>query len=255
MKIVCKRNDLLKGVNIVSKAVPTRTTVTILECIKIDASSDNIVMTASDTQLSIETKIDGTIEDRGIIALDAKFFSDIVKTLTSDTVTIESDSNFHTKITSGKAKFETTGRSGEDFSPLPLVPSNNPIVISQLALRESIQQTIFSIADSNDQKPMTGEQFKIEKNHLRVESLDGHRISIRNITLNEELNNNQEDYDIVISGKTLNEISKIINGGAEDMVNLYITKVPEEKKNEVTQFIKFEFDNTTVVSTLLPGGY
>lgn len=255
MKIVCKRNDLLKGVNIVSKAVPTRTTVTILECIKIDASSDNIVMTASDTQLSIETKIDWTIEDRGIIALDAKFFSDIVKTLTSDTVTIESDSNFHTKITSGKAKFETTGRSGEDFSPLPLVPSNNPIVISQLALRESIQQTIFSIADSNDQKPMTGEQFKIEKNHLRVESLDGHRISIRNITLNEELNNNQEDYDIVISGKTLNEISKIINGGAEDMVNLYITKVPEEKKNEVTQFIKFEFDNTTVVSTLLPGGY
>ena len=149
MKIVCKRNDLLKGVNIVSKAVPTRTTVTILECIKIDASSDNIVMTASDTQLSIETKIDGTIEDRGIIALDAKFFSDIVKTLTSDTVTIESDSNFHTKITSGKAKFETTGRSGEDFSPLPLVPSNNPIVISQLALRESILLSRIFLCFSN----------------------------------------------------------------------------------------------------------
>ena len=66
--------NLLKGVNIVSKAVPTRTTMAILECILIDASANEIKLMANDMELGIETIIDGTIEERGIIALDAKNF-------------------------------------------------------------------------------------------------------------------------------------------------------------------------------------
>lgn len=254
MKIVCSQSDLLKAVNIVSKAVPARTTVTILECIKIDARENDIVLTASDTQLSIETRIEGTIEERGMVALNAKFFSEIVRSLTSNDVTIECDSSYKTKIICGKAKFETMGRSGEDFTALPLVSEEHPIVISQMLLRDIIQQTIFSISDSNDQKPMTGEQFKIEDNHLRIESLDGHRISIRNVLLNEDLNPEPVKYDVVVSGKSLNEVSKILTGGADDQVRIYISKPAEDTMNE-TRFIRFDFDKTKVVSTLLPGGY
>lgn len=255
MKIVCDRADLLKKVNIVLKAVPTRTTVTILECIKIDASGDKIIMTASDTSLSIETVVEGKIEERGIVALDAKFFSDIVRTLSSQDVTIETDDQFRTRITSGKAKFETLGRSGEDFTPFPYVPKENGVVISEMALRDIIQQTIFSIAESNEQKPMTGEQFLIDQNHLRVESLDGHRISIRNLDLNPEKNHNEKSYHVLIAGKTLNEISKILNGGADDDVTIYLTGGEDGHESETTQFVEFDFDKTRVVSSLLPGGY
>lgn len=254
MKIVCSQSELLKAVNIVSKAVPTRTTVTILECIKIDAREDEIVLTASDTQLSIETKIEGQIEERGMVALNAKFFSEIIRSLSSNEVTIESDDSFKTKIICGKAKFETMGRSGEDFPTLPLVSEEQPIIISQMMLRDVIQQTIFSISDSNDQKPMTGEQFKIKDNRLRIESLDGHRISIRNVLLNEDMNPNPFQCDVVVSGKSLNEISKILSGGADDQVKIYISKVSENSMNE-TRFIRFDFDQTKVISTLLPGGY
>lgn len=183
MKIICSKSNLLYGVNIVSKAVPTRTTMAILECILIDASAGEIKLTANDMELGIETKIEGEIEERGIIALDAKVFSDIVRKLPDNEVVIETDSSFKTTITCEKAKFNIIGKSGEDFSYIPYIERNEEITISQFTLKEVIRQTIFSIADNDNNKLMTGELFEINENSLKVVSLDGHRISIRNIEL------------------------------------------------------------------------
>ena len=79
MKIVCTKSELLKGVNITLRAVPVRTTMTILECILIDATTDIIKLTANDMELGIQTEIPGDIIDRGMIAIDAKIFSEIVE--------------------------------------------------------------------------------------------------------------------------------------------------------------------------------
>ena len=241
MKLICSKANLLKGVNIVSKAVPTRTTMAILECILIDASANEIKLMANDMELGIETKIEGTIEERGIIALDARFFSDIVRKLPDSEVTIETDPSFKTVITCEKANFTIVGKSGEDFAYIPIIPRNEPIVISQFTLKEVIRQTIFSIADNENNKLMTGELFEIEENRLKVVSLDGHRISIRNIELKEPYENKK----VVVPGKSLIEISKIIPGSTEEQVNLFITD----------NHIIFEFDKTTVVSRLIEGEY
>ena len=237
MKIICSKSNLLYGVNIVSKAVPTRTTMAILECILIDASAGEIKLTANDMELGIETKIEGEIEERGIIALDAKVFSDIVRKLPDNEVVIETDSSFKTTITCEKAKFNIIGKSGEDFSYIPYIERNEEITISQFTLKEVIRQTIFSIADNDNNKLMTGELFEINENSLKVVSLDGHRISIRNI----ELKNNYEHKKVVVPGKTLQEISKILPGNADEDVSMYLSD----------NHIVFEFGNTTVVSRLI----
>lgn len=241
MKITCSKAELAKGVNIVSKAVPTRTTMAILECILIDASTNEIKLIANDMEIGIETIIEGNIEERGIIALDARFFSDIVRKLPDSEVTIETDSTFKTQITCEKANFTIVGKSGEDFSCIPIIPRNEPIVISQFTLKEVIRQTIFSIADNENNKLMTGELFEIEGNKLKIVSLDGHRISIRNI----ELKESYENKKVVVPGKSLNEVSKIVPGSTEEMVNIFITD----------NHIIFEFDKTTVVSRLIDGEY
>ncbi len=106
MKLICSKANLLKGVNIVSKAVPTRTTMAILECILIDASANEIKLMANDIELGIETIIDGTIEERGIIALDAKIFSEIVRKLADNDVTIETDASFKTVISCEKGQVQ-----------------------------------------------------------------------------------------------------------------------------------------------------
>ena len=241
MKLLCSKSNLLKGVNIVSKAVPVRTTMAILECILIDASANEIKLTANDMELGIETIIEGEIQKQGIIALDAKIFSEIVRKLPDSEITIETDDSFQTSITCEKSKFHIVGKSGEDFSYLPFVERKNLISLSQFTLKEVIRQTIFSIADNDSNKIMSGELFEIQENKMKVVSLDGHRISIRNIKLKE----NYEYKKVIVPGKTLNEVSKILPGSAEEDVSLFITD----------NHILFEFDRTTIVSRLIEGEY
>lgn len=241
MKLICSKSNLLHGVNIVSKAVPTRTTMAILECILIDASADEIKLTANDMELGIETKIEGEIAQRGIIALNAKIFSDIVRKLPDSDVVIETDAEFKTTITCEKAKFDIIGKSGEDFSYIPYIEHNECIVMSQFTLKEVIRQTIFSIADNDNNKLMMGELFEIEENELKVVSLDGHRISIRNITLKD----NYKHKKVIVPGKTLLEVSKILPGNTEEDVHIYLSE----------NHIVFEFNATTVVSRLIEGEY
>lgn len=241
MKIICSKSDLLHGVNIVSKAVPSKTTMAILECILIDASANEIKLTANDMELGIETKIKGEIQEKGIIALDAKIFTEIVRKLPDSEVTIITDQSLKTTITCEKAKFNIIGKSGEDFSYLPYIEKDYFIALSQFTLKDIIRQTIFSISDNDNNKLMTGELIDINGDELKIVSLDGHRISIRKVQLKE----NYDNRKVVVPGKTLNEISKILTGDLEAEVKLFFTD-----KN-----IVFEFDETTVVSRLIEGEY
>lgn len=241
MKIVCKKADLLNGVQIVSKAVPNKTTMSILECILIDVRNGEIKLAANDMELGIETRIEGEVIEKGIIALDAKIFLEIVRKLPDSNIKIETDSSFKTVITCEKAKFNIIGKSGEDFSYLPLIERNDSVVVSQFTLKEIIRQTIFSIADNDNNKLMTGELFEINDDTLKVVSLDGHRISIRKI----QLKNSYPFKKIVVPGKTLNEISKILSGDTDKDVSIFFTD----------NHILFEFDDTIVVSRLIEGEY
>ena len=241
MKIICSKSNLVKGVSIVSKAVPSKTTMPILECILVDVSTDEIKLTANDMELGIETRIEGDIIERGIIALNAKIFSEIVRKLPDSEVTIETVENNQTLITCEKAKFNIAAQSGEDFSYLPAVEKEDYITVSEFTLKEVIRQTIFSIADNDTNKMMTGELFEIEDNMLKVVSLDGHRISIRKI----ELKESYSPKKVIVPGKTLLEISKIIGGDSDADVDISFTK----------NHIVFEFDKTVVVSRLIEGEY
>ncbi|MCI5649467.1 MAG: DNA polymerase III subunit beta [Fusicatenibacter sp.] len=241
MKLIFEKADLMKSVSIAMKAVPNKTTMPILECILIDASSNQIKFTSNDMELGIETIVNGRILERGIIALDAKIFSEIVRKLPDSQVTMSTDENYLTTISCGKAKFNIPGKSGEDFSYLPVIETSDCVTISQFTLKEIIRQTIFSIAANENNKLMTGELFEIKNDTLRVVSLDGHRIAIRKIVLKDSYN----DLKVVVPGKTLNEISKILSGEVDDEVTIYFAE----------NHIMFTLDDTKVVSRLIDGEY
>lgn len=241
MKIICKKSDLVKGVSIVSKAVPSKTTMPILECILIDATTDIIKFTANDMELGIETVVEGEITEKGLIAIDAKIFSEIVRKLPDNEVVIETQPNLQTLITCEKAKFNISGKSGEEFSYLPYIEKENPVELSQFTLKEIIRQTIFTISDHDSNKLMTGELFEIGDNILKLIALDGHRISIRKV----ELSSSYDNTKVIVPGKTFIEVSKILSGEVESKVDIYFT----------SNHIVFEFDQTVVVSRLIEGEY
>ncbi len=241
MKIICEQHKLINSINIVIKAVPAKTTLDILENLIIQAESDTIKLIANDLEIGIETILQGEIIETGRIALDAKVFSDIIRKLPNSDVSIETDENYKTTIISEKSKFTIFGRSGDDFPYLPSIEKRNPVILSQFSLKEVIRQTVFSISDTDSSKIMSGELFEINENNLRVISLDGHRISVRNI----ELKDNYDKTKVIVPGKTLNEVSKILSGEVDDKVHMYFTD----------KHILFEFDQTIVLSRLIEGEY
>lgn len=243
MKLQFQKSALLNGISIVSKAIPAKTTMSILECILIDADADQIKLTGNDMELGIETKVEGSILERGKIALDAKLFYEIIRKLPDGEapVIITSDNKFNTTIQCESALFNIPGRDGEEFSYLPYIERDQYITLSQFTLKEAIRQTIFSISPNDSNKMMAGELLEVKENILKVVSLDGHRISIRNIALKESY----ESQKVIVPGKTLSEISKILGGDNEKEVQIFFSK----------NHILFEFDDTMVVSRLIDGEY
>ena len=241
MKIICNKNELLRGVNTALRAIPVRTTMSILECILIDATEDIIKFTANDMELGIETIVEGEIIERGKIALEAKFLAEIIRKLPESEVEIESSDDFVTTITCGKYNMSFPGRESDDFSYLPDIEKEKSIVISQFTLKEIIRKTLFAVNDAESNKVMTGELFEINNDMLRVVGLDRYRVAINNIRLNGE----NEDISVIIPGKTLNEISKILTGDAESDVVISFS----------SNHVLFEFDNTVVLSRLIEGEF
>lgn len=240
MKLQIDKNELIAGVNIVSRAVPGKTTMAILQCILVDASTEKIRLIANDTELGIETVVNGTIQEHGVIAIDAGIFSNIVRKLPDGLVNLVTDGE-KVLIKCGKANFNILGKDGGEFTYLPDIDRSYGIEMSQFTLKDVIARTIFSISTSESNKMMTGELFEIHNNNLRVVALDGHRISIRTV----ELKQSYDNCKVIIPGKTLLEVSKVLNGDLEKTVHIYFTQ----------RHTLFEFDDTIVVSRLIEGEY
>lgn len=243
MKLIFQKDDLQNAINIVLKAVPSKTSMPILGCILIDSMDQQIKLTANDMEMGIETKVEGTIVSSGKIALDAKLFSEIIRKFSGgdSPITIESDERLNTIISCDNSVFNIQGKDGEEFSYLPYIEKDHYICLSQFSLKEVIGQTIFSISPNDSNKMMTGELFQVHADLLKVVSLDGHRMSIRNVALKDSY----DDIKVIVPGKTLSEISKILSGDNEKEVMIYFSK----------NHILFEFDNTVVVSRIIEGEY
>lgn len=241
MKFICEKNDLLNGVNTVLKAVSSRTTLPILECILLQTTENGVKLISNDLELGIESNVTADILEVGSVALEAKIFSEIVKKLPDNKVEITVDHNNFTTIVCQKSKFNLSGQPGSDFLQLPNVSKDKYIKISQFKLKEMIRQTIFSIALEEIRPILTGELFEIKNNELNLVSLDVHRVSIRKTLFDNEV----ENMMVVIPGKTLSEISKILSTDEDSDVTIYFT----------SKHILFELENSIVVSRLLEGDF
>lgn len=240
MKIRISRDNLLKAIQIVSRAVPSKTTMSIMQCIMINATGTEICLVANDMELGIQTVAQGIILERGMIAVDAQIFSNIIRKLPDNDVSIDV-SGEKVMIQCENAKFAILGRDGNDFTFLPEIDRTNGIRISQFTLRDMITRTIFSISGNESNGMMTGELMEIMDQHIRMVALDGHRIAMRRA----ELVDSYDNKKIIIPGKTLLEISRILSGDTESSVDIFYTD----------KHVLFTFDDTIVVSRLIEGEY
>ncbi|WP_243387228.1 DNA polymerase III subunit beta [Bacillus kexueae] len=249
MKFVIQKDKLVQSVQDVMKAVSSRTTIPILTGIKIVASDEGITLTGSDSDISIESFIPVEENDQqyaeiiqtGSIVLQARFFSEIVKKLPKDQVEIEVNNHYLTVIRSGNAEFNLNGLDAEEYPRLPVIEQQNVFKIPTDLLKAMIRQTVFAVSTSETRPILTGVNWRLEQSELTCIATDSHRLALRKAKVETDTN---DTYNVVIPGKSLNELSKILDDN-EELVEIVITE------NQVL----FKTKHLLFFSRLLDGNY
>lgn len=245
MRIICSKDILINGINIVSKAVLSKTTVPILECILLKASGNEFKMMGNDLELGIESKLKNVsiIED-GSVAVEAKILSEIVRRLPESDIEISSDENDLILIKCINSEYKISGKPGNEFPDLPVIEKNTEYIIQQCKLKDMIRQTIFSISTDESKITFTGELLEIKNDFVNLVSLDGYRVSFRKSPLSTKSDRSKDNF-VIIPGKTLNDINKILSNEEEYEVSIYLTD----------KHILFDLGDTTIVSRVIDGDF
>lgn len=240
MKFFCEKEKLILGINIVQKAVSSKTTLPILEGILIEASENNIKLTSNDLELGIECFIDAEVKEQGAGVVESKMFGDIVRRLPDAEVLISLDGDGLFTIDCEGALYKLSSLEPSDFPRLPEIKAEESVSIKQGILKDMIRQTLFAASMDENRPIFTGCLLEVKENKINMVAVDGFRLSYRNNPFEGEASN----FSAVIPGKTLNEILKILQSNDEDIrINI--------SKNQVL----FEMERCKIVSRLLEGEF
>ncbi|MGD7053649.1 DNA polymerase III subunit beta [Sutcliffiella horikoshii] len=249
MKFIIQRDKLVQSVQDVLKAVSSRTTIPILTGIKIVATEEGVTLTGSDSDISIESFIpceeDGSenveVKTAGSVVLQARFFSEIIKKLPMDTVEIEVQNQYVTTIRSGNSEFNLNGQDAAEYPHLPQVEEQNVFRVPTDLLKNIIRQTVFAVSTSETRPILTGVNWKLENHELICIATDSHRLALRKAKVEAE---NDITCNVVIPGKSLNELNKILDD-TNELLDIVVTE------NQVL----FKAKNILFFSRLLDGNY
>ena len=240
MRFKCDKDKLADGLNIALKAVSSRSTLPILQSFLLKSAGETVKCIGNDLEMGIEATVPANIEEEGMIAVNARIFFEIFKKMPDGEITISSDLTT-VKIVSGRSEFNINAEDSKEFIMLPQVEKKQVLTLPQATLKKKIGQTIFSISLDDNRKVLQGELFDIVGNRLNLVAIDGYRISIQSLELKQEY----PESSIIIPGKTLSEIQKILSPEEEEQVLIYFTD----------KHVLFEMDQTIVVSRIIEGSF
>ena len=239
MNIICSKQKLQEGISIVTKAITGKTTMPVLEGIYIKATKEGLTLIGSDINVSIETKVEADVIQEGSIVIDSRIFSEIIRKLPNSEVKIEISENDLIQITCEKSVFNLVFMNSSDYPSLPSINEDISVEVPQNLLKNMIKGTSFAIAQDETRPILQGILFEVKNRELNLVALDGYRLAVRNELL--DVDNNIE---VVIPGKTLNEVSKILEDN-NDIVKITFTN----------NHILFNINNTKIISRLLDGKF
>ena len=242
MKFTCSQQKLSKALNIVSKAVSTKTTIPVLKGIMLHTVENMLILSASDLDLSIEKIMNVNVMEEGSAVIPAKLFGDIIRKLPNEEIMIEEEENSVICIKTSKSEFKIIGFSSEEFPNLSEEEQNmNIMSFDRDIFKNMVSGTSFAATTDESRGVLTGVLIEIEESCVNMVALDGFRMAVKR-----EFMKNAENKNIIISAKILNEINKIISeSDGEDDIKISLG----QKKAFIT------VDETNIILRLLEGEF
>ena len=240
MKASISRENLLRGLQTVYPAAPSKSTLPILSHILIDAKNNNLQITATDLELGISTQIPAEVAEEGAIAVPAKRIYDLIKELPGEPLHISARKNQQLTLECGRRLFRVMGLPREEFPKLPSVSGTDPITIDQGVLQAMLALTLFSVSKDESRYVLTGILFSIKNGWLRLVSTDGRRMAM---VEREAKNSGQGEHHRIVPEKTLTELVRLLGDGPVLKISL--------KENQIA----FDLGSTMIISRLIDGKF
>ena len=215
MKFICNQQDLVKKLNILSKAVSVRTTIPTLKGILMNVKDNTLIMTSSDMDITIEVKMAISNSEDGSVVIPYKIFSDLIRKLPNDDIEITSlDNNVNVKCRNSNSSI--VGMDGSEFPVIKTDEENkNKLTLSKEILSKMIKNTSFAASLDQTKGVLSGVLLELEMDHIRTVAIDGYRMAIN--TSNSE---NEKEEKFIISSRLINEVNKIFSDVEEDEVEI-----------------------------------
>ena len=244
MNFTIEKNILLENLSNVVKAISTKNIIPILNGVKFELTSEGLYLTASDSELTIRSFIDKAsitnIESEGSIIIQSKFILDIIRKMPSDSIHFELMDGLKIKISSDNSQYDLNCLDPKEYPSLKLEESDSPIIIKGNTFKSIISQTVFAISTQELRPLLTGLNFKIAGDVLECIATDSYRLAKKNIKLDTP---SEEVINIVIPGKNIIELDKIITEDENVEMHVFSNKV------------LFKYTNIIFQSNLLSGTY
>ncbi|NLI92873.1 MAG: DNA polymerase III subunit beta [Peptococcaceae bacterium] len=206
MKILCKKEDLLAGVNTVQRAVSPKNTLPILQGIRLRTEGESLWFEATDLEIGIRCKVPVNIQEEGQVVLPARLFSEITRKLPDSDIQIES-SDHNINLYYENSNFAINGYDPEEFPEISEISSTDIIEIPSVIFKNMIRQTIFACAVEETRPVFTGILLHIERENIYLVSTDTHRLAYSKAVIS----GNDQDFKGIIPSKTMQEIYRLLD--------------------------------------------
>ena len=244
MKFSINKNKILEQLINVNRAIFPKNIIPILNGIKFELTDKGLDLTASDQDLTIKAHIDSkdieSIEREGSIVIQSKYIIDIIKSMPSDIVNFEVIDGSNIIIHSETTQYNLNCLNSDDYPQIKLEENDNHISLNGSTLKQMIKQTIFAVSTQESRPLLTGINININGNILEFITTDSYRLAKKTIVLDENFN---ESVNIVVPGRNMNELDKIVGDNSNVEIHVFTNKV------------LFKVDNILFQSNLLNGQY
>ena len=244
MRLLCLQENLNKGLSIVSRAVPSRTTRPVTQNVLITTDNGKIKLVTTNLEIAISTWVGAQIEDGGSVAVPAKLLSELVSSLPSEQISI-SNSNNSTGIEINCDKFnsQVNGTNPDDFPPIPTVNADVVATIDSKVFQDAITRVSVAAATDESRPVLTGIKMELDGDNFTLAGADGFRLAVFKGKLLEKIS---EKYDFILPSRSLQEINRIIVDQDEP-----ITFSVTPSKNQAM----FKLSNVEIVTQLVQGTF
>lgn len=239
MIVSCQGLELSEALIRVSKAISNKITNPILEGIKIIAEDNTLILSATDTELSIEKKIKAEVKVEGETVVPGRFITEFVKKLTNSIIELEVNDKNKMTISYEESQSVIQCYNPVEYPGFKKVDTKDCIGISQKDFKSCVSKTIFAVSLDDSRPILKGVLFDINKNELSVVALDGYRLANVKKSVKSDIERN-----IVLPARSLSELSKLMDED-DKIINVYIDQYT----------IMVDLGDTKVTSRLLEGEY